>query len=233
MLANLRDLRRARWSVCGEEGSDLALRMLVVVDEDVAAPLDAHPAGAGDARDHCSRVLVGGERVVDRVHAERRRGRIATRTDRWYALLSLMYVIGSETHARLHEVEHARWVLAGKHGQPPSRGFREQLAHWTDLGPSAITNAVKEAERRGFLQREFSNFPRPKNLPGGLLTEAGWAALGTVPPKWSDEIGSKWEEPASPKAEAAMRILGREMAQEQERARNEEKQSRAQSAKPP
>lgn len=153
-------------------------------------------------------------------------GRIGTRTDRWYALLGLAYETARDASSHLDELEHARWVVARKPGPRPKRGLRSHISRRVYLTPSSISRALDRAEERGIFQQQAPRLPRVRGAATGFLTNSGWAALGAVPTQWTKQIGPHWVSPPVEDAEAALDIIGREMVDEQERARQDEMRRR-------
>jgi hypothetical protein len=133
-----------------------------------------------------------------------RGGRPTKRTDRWFALLALTYVTADELTRTFTDTSGWGWwyreVTERAKGERRGRtSGRTITAKLLSLRPNTVSNALADAAERGLFirQRSPSNLgklarSRPRNRPGGRLTEDGWKALGTVPGAWREKFGPSW-----------------------------------------
>lgn len=129
---------------------------------------------------------------------KRRPGRPTTRSDRWYALVALVYCTAFTA------------VVSGD----DDRAVRQLTTEYTHLAESSVTSALAEAQRRGLFSRDL--FGRTvRGRTGGRLTPAGWTALGELPAswQWSDEDSGEpaWRIVPPPGAHLALKVLRGEL----------------------
>jgi len=168
-----------------------------------------------------------------------RGGRPVKRTDRWYALLALIYVTADELTRTFIDTGDWGWwyreMTERAKGQRRGRtSGRTITANLLSLRPNTVSNALGDAAERGLFtrQRYSDRFPklvasRARNRPGGRLTEDGWKALGAAPDAWRQEFGPSWRI-ANPIGEVvtgenthnALLILAEELHAEEQRAQS-------------
>jgi hypothetical protein len=163
---------------------------------------------------------------------KRRGGRPLKRTERWYALLALIYVTADELRRTGTDTSEWEWEFKKMTDTPGRTTGKTITANLVNLAPSTVTNALGEAAKRGFFTRErpsrSKKFPRPRrpNEAGGRLTMAGWDALGPVSNKWDRKFGPSWRIAENPigqvvpreEARTALMILVDELHSEEDHA---------------
>ena len=134
-----------------------------------------------------------------------RGGRPAKRTDRWYALLALIYLTADQLTKTFIDTSDWGWWFREMNertkGERKGRtSGRTITANLLTLRPNTVSNALADAAERGLFtrQRHSDRYPklvasRARNRPGGRLTEDGWTALGAVPEAWRQQFGPSWK----------------------------------------
>lgn len=143
-------------------------------------------------------------------------GRPVKRTDRWYALLALIYTTADELSRR-----HGDTGDSGS--RFPHNTGRSITASTVSLAPNTVTNALTEATKRDLFTRlrhgtSFDSRFRPRNASGGRLTDDGWRVLGPVSTEWRQSFGRKWKVIEGEHAREAILLLVEELRSEELRA---------------
>jgi hypothetical protein len=162
------------------------------------------------------------------VRKRHRGGRPTKRSDRWYALLALIYVTSDELSRTWIDTSGWGWEFSITVGRTTGRTITAKLV---SLSASAVTNALTEAARRELFNRQIYRpgsklaKARQPNRPGGRLTERGWHALGPASEEWRRNLGPTWRLPnpvgevaTGEQARAALLILRDELHAEAKRA---------------
>jgi hypothetical protein len=152
----------------------------------------------------------------------RARGRPSERSERWYALLALLY---------LWSVKAARdpTLIKRRRGYGQVTTGRRLAAEAAELrSESSVTNALRRAEQeygvftRNRLPLFGTPLPRSRTGPYDRVTIRGLRVLGRAPEDWRKQVGPVWGAPIiQERAVAAFRILRRELRAERERRANE------------
>jgi hypothetical protein len=144
------------------------------------------------------------------------------RTDRWYALLALLYL-----WARYAALDES--LIRERRGKGLMTTQRLVAGFYASLSETGVTNALGQAARYGIFTREPYHhgrvrvMPRSKTSTSGRLTLEGRRALGEeVRDEWREQIGPTWDVWDRPHmAVAAVRILGAELRAERQRRQHE------------
>jgi hypothetical protein len=162
------------------------------------------------------------------LRTQQRGGRPRKRTERWYALLSLIYVTAHELSRTWTDTSTWGSEFSIAPGRTTGRPITAKLV---SLSETTVTNALREAKNQGLLTRQVhaasSKLARARhpNRPGGRLTERGWNALGPIPDEWRKNFGPSWRLPnpigevaSGEQARTALLILREELHAEAKRA---------------